>query len=249
MSGSSLGRRSRQRPLVLAAVLAVLAALTWWPDASHEAAHAVQACGAGDTNRASLTTQNGRTFRPCLAKVDLRIHVPARSYTCGIFFTCWEERWRIEGISRSGGTHVVRYADGSTENLYRLTFRQFTVANNLSMTTGAVPGQPAPGYTLSLRPDANAQLGGTGSNGATVYTDMWVTGDSLVRFNFNVLGIGYTCNTDNRVDELGIASWLTVSVSGCGMDLHARYVVTTAETGDLAGQYSVKLPGTKLAVA
>ncbi len=243
------GNRSRQRLLVFAAVLTVVSALAWWPDTPREAAHAVQACGAGDANRASLTTENGRSLRPCLSKVDLRITVPPRSYTCGFIFTCWDERWRIEGISRSSGTHRVVYADGTAEDLYRLTFRQFTVANNLTMATAQVPGGPIPGYTLTLKPALGAQLGGTGSAGAVVYTDMWVTADSMVRLNFNILGIGYTCNTDNRVDELGIASVLTVSVSGCGMDLHARYVVTTAETGDLAGQYSVKLPDTKVTVS
>lgn len=243
------GNRARQRLLVGAALLLVLGALSWWPDAGRESAHAVQACGPSDTYRASLTTENGRTFRPCLSKVDLRIQVPHRSYTCGIFFTCYEERWRIEGISRSSGRQRVVFADGTFEDLYRLTFRSFTVANNLTMSTGQVPGGPVPGYGLTLKPDSSAKLGGIGSAGAVVYTDMWVTGDSLVRFNFNILGIGYTCASDNRVDELGIASWLTVSVSGCGMDLHARYVVTTAETGDLAGQYSVKLPATRVTVS
>lgn len=234
---------------MFSAILLVIGALSWWPDKGRESAHAVQACGPSDGWRASLTTQNGRTFRPCLSKVDLRIQVPYRSYTCNLFFTCYDERWRIEGISRSSGTQRVVFADGSSEDLYRLTFRSFTVANNLTMSTAQVPGGPAPGYGLSLKPDSSAKLGGVGSNGATVYTDMWVTGDSLVRFNFNILGIGYTCGSDNRVDGLGIASWITVSVSGCGMDLHARYIVTTAETGDLAGQYSVKLPSTKLTVS
>lgn len=246
--------QGRQRLLVLASLVVVLAALVVWPEQPPKA-HAVQQCGPRDAYRAALTTSTGRTFRPCLSKVSLRIHVPrtqTASWGCGPLFTqpCYERKWRISSVNRSGERQRVTYADGSYEDLYRLSFQQFRVHKDLTMTTSPVgTGNPASGYGLSLKPDLDAQLGGTGSDGSTVYTDMWVTDTSSVALDFSLLGIGYTCDGPVTVAELGISSWLTVSSDGCGMDLQVRYLVTTANTGDLTGQYSVKLPRTTIGVS
>lgn len=247
--------RGRQRLLVLGSLVAVVMALTSWPDSPPEAAHAVQPCGAGDANRATLTTSTGRTFRPCLSKVDLGIRVPrtqTATWGCGPFFTqpCYEGKWRISGVSRSSGRHTVTFADGTTEQLYRLSFQQFRVHKDLTMSTAPIgTGNPAAGYGLTLKPDLDAQLGGTGSSGEVIYTDMWVTDSSSVALDFNLLGIGYTCHGPVTVADLGAASWITVSSDGCGMDLHVRYLVTTADVGDLQGHYSVKLPRTTITVS
>lgn len=236
----------RQRAVVIASVLAVVLALAWWPDGRGEPAHAVQPCGAGDVNRATLTTAQGRTFRPCLAKVKLRISIPltrTSSLGCGPFFLqpCYAGKWRISSVSRSSGTQTVKYADGTSEQLYRLTFQQFRIYKDVTFATLG-----APGYTLTMQPDLDAKVGGTGSDGSTVYTDLWVTGDSSIALDFNLLGIGYTCHGPAAVKDLGIASWLTVSTDGCGMTLDAAYLVTTAGTGDLQGAYSVNLPNTEI---
>lgn len=238
----------RQRLLVLGALLALTVAwlLVPQPERAGDQAHAVQECGTGDTNRASLTTAQGRTFTPCLSKVKIRVQIPrtqTSSWGCGPLFTqpCYEGKWRISSVGRSGGTHTVKYADGTTEQLYRLSFQQFRIHKDVTFSTlgGA-------GHTLTMKPDLDAKLGGTGSDGSTIYTDLWVTGDSSIALDFNFLGIGYTCHGPVTVADLGAASWISVSSNGCGMTLDAAYIVTTADTGDLEGYYSVNLPDTRI---
>lgn len=243
----NLSRRG-QRLLVLAALVVLVSAWALWPqpDRPGDRAHAVQQCGAGDANRATLTTSQGRTFRPCLSGVKLRISIPrtqTSSFGCGPFFLqpCYEGKWRISSVNRSSGTQTVRYADGTEEQLYRVTFQQFQIHKDVTFST--LNGS---GYALELKPDIGAKVGGTGSDGSTVYTDLWVTGDSSIALDFNLLGIGYTCHGPALVRDLGVASFLTVSSDGCGLTLDAAYIVTTAGTGNLQGFYSVNLPNTRI---
>lgn len=249
-----LGDRARQRWVVLAALVVLLASLTVSTGGRDEPAHAAGDCGPGDTHRALLTTAGGKTFRPCLAKVNIAIDIPrtqTSSLGCGPFFLrpCFSGKWRITGVQRSG-LQTVRYLDGSTEQLYRLTFRQFQVYNSLSMTTEQIPGGPVPGYTMRLLPDAAAKLGGTSSSGGPVFTDMWVTPSSVIHLDFSFLGVGFTCDENLRVDNgiLGVTSFIAISSDGCGMNLDARYIVTTAGTGDLTGQYAVNLPNSRILI-
>lgn len=243
--------RRRQRLLIAATLTAVLgsAALTL-PRA--EPARAAGGCGPGDANRAALTTGQGRTVRPCLSKVNLRIEVPrtkTSSRGCGLLFLqpCYEGKWKVTGVQRSG-LQTVTFADGSTERLYRLTFRDFTLDKDVSIATTQHPTGPPPGYTLRLLPDASAQLGGTGSDGDTVYTDLWVTADSSMSLELNVLGVGINCDGALTVDNalLAVSSLIPVTAPGCGMDLNVRYIVTTAGVGDLDNKYAVKLPNTRM---
>ncbi len=241
--------RGRQRLLVLLALVAVVASWALWPQPERpgDRAAAVQSCGVGDANRATLTTAQGRTFRPCLSGVKMRINIPrtqTSSLGCGPFFLqpCYEGKWRISSVSRSSGTQEVKYVGGGSEQLYRITFQQFRIHKDVTFSTLAGAGAP----NLTLKPDLEAKVGGTGSNGEVVYTDLWVTGDSSIALDFNFLGIGYTCHGPAAVKDLGIASWLTVSTDGCGLTLDAAYIVTTAGTGNLQGFYSVNLPKTKI---
>lgn len=235
-----------QRLLVAGSILSLIFSLTFLPDRDTNVASAAVECGPGDANRASLQTAGGQTMRPCLSKVNLRVHIPGTSYSCGIFgwSTCWEEKWTISGVGRSG-LQTVRYADGTTEQLYRLTFREFRPQKDLTLST-----TNGSGYTLTLKPDGPAKLGGAGSTGATVITDMWVTPNSSMRFDFSLLGLGFTCASDTRIDNslLALTGIIGVNVFGCSMDLQVRYLVTTAETGSITGQYSVNLPDTTVTV-
>lgn len=249
-----LGNRGRQRLVVLVALVVLAVGLSVTSGGRDEPAYAAGDCGPNNANRAALTTAGGRTFRPCLAKVNIAIDIPRTQTSnlgCGPFFLrpCFAGKWRITGVQRSG-LQTVRYLDGSTEQLYRLTFRQFQVYNSLSMTTEQIPGGPDPGYTMRLLPDAGAKLGGTSSSGGPVFTDMWVTAGSLINLDFSVLGIGFTCDENLRVDNgiLAVTSFIAISSDGCGMNLDARYIVTTAETGDLTGQYAVNLPDARILV-
>ncbi|MEI4272351.1 hypothetical protein TEK04_11520 [Klenkia sp. LSe6-5] len=238
----------RQRRVVVLALTMLLVVATWWPTSSGavDVPPGLATCGPGDANRADLTTRAGVQLRPCLSGVTLRISIPPASSRCGIFGrTCWDKKWSITGVSRSG-LQTVRLQDGTTQQLYRLTFREFAVTQDVTLQT--VGGN---GYTLTLAPDADAVLGGQGSAGTTVVTDMWVTGESLLRFEFSLLLLPvFTCESDTRVDNgiLGTTDWIPLSVRGCGMSLDARYVVTTAETGPIQGQYSVRLPDTDVTV-
>lgn len=240
--------RNRQRLTVVTALVVLLGAWLLWPQPERAAdrAAAVQQCGAGDANRATLTTSQGRTFRPCLSGVKMRINIPrtqTSSLGCGPFFLqpCYEGKWRISAVSRSSGLQTVKYADGTTEQLYRITFQQFRIHKDVTFSSLA-----GNGYALKLKPDNAAKVGGVGSDGSTVYTDLWVTGDSSIALDFNFLGIGYTCHGPAAVKDLGIASFLTVSTDGCGLTLDAAYIVTTAGTGSLQGAYSVNLPNTRI---
>lgn len=242
--------RGRQRLLVLGAVLTFVMAWSFWPDTPQEAAYAAQQCGAGDANRASLTTEKGVHVTPCLSKVNLKIFIPRTTYSCGLFnsFTCVHGgKWKITGVMRSGGSQTVKFADGSTEQLYRLSFREFRIWKEARLFTQQIAGEPEPGYTLNLLPDNDAFLGGVGSTGTTVWTDLWVTGDSRIGLDIPLIA---NCDDGIRVDAgvLALTSIINITSEGCWMDLNVRYLVTTAEVGDLTGKYSVRLPNTTIRV-
>lgn len=241
--------RNRQRWLVFGAVLSVLIALTLWPDSPPEAAHAAQACGAGDANRATLTTKNGVTLRPCLSKVTTVMTIPrtqTSSNGCGTLWLepCYQNgKWQITAVSKTGG-QTLRYADGTTEGgLYRLTFQQFQVYKDATLaTTGGA------GYGVTLKPDTAAKLGN--ASGSTIYTDLWVTADSIINLSFLTFG----CEDNVRPDDLlwTLADvFIDVTASGCGMNLKIRYAVTTSSgaNGEITGAYSVNLPNTAITVS
>lgn len=241
--------RRGQRWAVFAAVLSVVLALTLWPDTSREASHAVQACGAGDVNRAQVTTKNGVTLRPCLSKVTTVMNIPrtqTSSTGCGTFWLqpCYEAgKWQITAVSKSC-CQTLRYADGTTESgLYRLTFQQFQVYKDATLsTTGGA------GYGVTLKPDTAAKLGN--ASGSTIYTDLWVTADSVINLSFLTFG----CEDNVRPDDLlwTLADvFIDVSATGCGMNLKIRYAVTTSAgaNGEITGAYSVNLPNTAITVS
>lgn len=231
------------------AVLSVLLALTLWPDARPEAAHAVQACGAGDANRATLTTKNGVTLRPCLSKVTTVMTVPrtqTSSTGCGTFWLqpCYQAgKWQITAVSKTGG-QTLKYADGTTESgLYRLTFQQFQVNNSATLSTTG-----GSGYSVTLKPDTSAKLGN--ASGQTIYTDLWVTADSVINLSFLVFGCEDDVQPNDGLWTIADA-FIDVSASGCGMNLKIRYAVTTSSgaNGEISGAYSVNLPNTAITVS
>lgn len=234
---------------VLVAVLTVVGALFLWPDSPREAAHATQACGAGDANRATLSTKNGVTLRPCLSKVTTVMNVPrtqTSSAGCGTLWLqpCYQNgKWQITAVSKTGG-QTLRYADGTTESgLYRLTFQQFQLYKDATLsTTGGA------GYGVTLKPDTAAKLGN--ASGQTIYTDLWVTSDSVINLSFLVFGCEDNVRPDDVLWTLADA-FIDVSASGCGMNLKIRYAVTTSSgaNGEITGAYSVNLPNTLLTVS
>lgn len=233
---------------MLAAILALLLSFTFWPSSERDSAQAAtQPCGPNDANRATMTTSRGVTLRPCLSKVNLKLDIPRTQTStlgCGFLFLgpCFAQKWTIAGVQRSG-LQTVKYADGTTEQLYRLTFSQFNIVRDstLSTTNGN-------GYNLTVKPDAAATIGGT-SGGNVIYTDLWVTPESLIWLNFLI----FDCGTATRVDNglLGVTSLIPVSSPGCGMDLNIRYQVSTsaAANGAISGVYSVQLPNTSIGVS
>jgi hypothetical protein len=241
--------RRWQRCWTLCALLAVVLALLLCPDPRRDTARAAQACGAGDVNRATVTTKNGVTLRPCLSKVTTVMNIPrtqTSSTGCGTLWLqpCYEAgKWQITAVSKTSG-QTLRYADGTTESgLYRLTFQQFQVYKDATLaTTGGA------GYTVALKPDSAAKLGN--ASGSTIYTDLWVTADSIINLSFLTFG----CEDNVRPDDLlwTLADvFIDVSASGCGMNLKIRYAVTTSSgaNGEISGAYSVNLPNTLLTVS
>lgn len=239
----------RQRLVIVVAMLSLLLAVVVWPTSTDDrAVAATQPCGTNDANRASLTTGNGVTLTPCLSKVNLKLAIP-RTQTgnigCGVFFLqpCYANgKWSIDGVKRSA-LQTVKFADGSTESLYRLTFSQFKIIKDGSFTT-----TNGTGYTAKLQPDSAASLGGT-SNGTTIYTDLWVTGASMIYLNF--LTENCTAGTAVSAGVLGLTQLLAITSSGCGMDLDIRYAVTTSASanGSISGVYSVNMPDTTITVS
>lgn len=244
--------RGTQRLLVLASLVALLAAMFLVPGEGHQhSARADVTCGA---NRATLTTGQGATLSPCLSEVTTRLVVTrsaaTSSFGCGPFFArpCYERRWQINGIQR-GGPYSVKFADGSTRSLYRLTFRNFDLLKNAQITTqqmgddGAGVAGPLPGYTVKLSPDVDAHLGGGAD---TTYTDLWVTGSSWLQADFQVLGVGFDCTETRQVDNamLAFTALAAVDVHGCGMDIDVAFLVTTPPAGGVPN--AVHLPRTTL---
>lgn len=241
--------RGWQRLWVLLAVLTVILGLGLWPDSPREAAHAAQACGAGDVNRATLTTKGGVTLRPCLSKVTTVMNIPrtqTSNFGCGTLFLepCYEPgKWQITAVSKTGG-QTLKYADGTTESgLWRLTFQQFQVKKDATLSTSG-----GNGYGLALKPDSSAKLGN--ASGSTIYTDLWVTADSTINLSFLVFG----CEDNVRPDDVlwTLADvFIDVSAGGCGMNLKIRYAVTTSSgaNGEITGAYSVNLPNTLVTVS
>ncbi|GGO93301.1 hypothetical protein GCM10011584_31690 [Nocardioides phosphati] len=241
------GRRW-QRVWVLLGVLTVVLALTLWPDSPREAARAAQACGAGDVNRATLTTKGGVTLHPCLSKVTTVMTVPrtqTSSLGCGTLFLqpCYEIKWHITAVSKTAN-QTLKYADGTTESgLYRLTFQQFQIDKSATLATSG-----GSGYTTTLVPDTSAKLGN--ASGQTINTDLWVTADSTINLSF----LTFSCNDNVRPDN-GLWTladvFIDVSAGGCGMNLKIRYAVTTSSgaNGEITGAYSVNLPNTLLTVS
>lgn len=240
--------RGRQRAVVLLAVLAVVLALGLWPEPGRGSAHAVQQCGAGDANRATLSTKRGVTLRPCLSKVTTTMVIPRTKTSnlgCGTLFLepCYEKKWQITSVSKTAN-QTLKYADGTTESgLYRLTFEQFQITKDATLATSG-----GAGYTTTLKPDAGAKLGN--ASGQAIYTDLWVTADSTINLSF----LTFSCNDSVRPDN-GLWSFadifIDVSAGGCGMNLKIRYAVTTSSgaNGEITGAYSVNLPNTLLTVS
>jgi hypothetical protein len=101
---------------------------------------------------------------------------------------------------------------------------------------------------VTLKPDTSAKLGN--ASGSTIYTDLWVTSDSIINLSFLVFG----CEDNVRPDDVlwTLADvFIDVSASGCGMNLKIRYAVTTSAgaNGEISGAYSVNLPNTAVTVS
>lgn len=174
----------------------------------------------------------------------------------------------LQDFVDDGQLHTMKYADGSTEQLYRLTFENLRFLEDVTLQT--TNGQ---GKQVRIKPDrvpgldrVEAQLGGRGSDGRQIYTDLWVTPESVI--NMDLAGInplqiddpllqpllselaGVSCDDDTQVQNplLGITGIVPLDVRICGLDLEVRFLTTTAGTGDLQGAYAVKLPNTTLSL-
>lgn len=239
----------RQRLIVVLALVAVLGALAIWPyqDDPSRAAHAAQQCGPNDANRATLTTQNGVTIRPCVSKTTLRLVVPRTqrsSAGCGFLWLnpCYQEdKWSVSEFRRATG-QTVKYIDGTQESLIRISFKNFRIHRDVTMTV-----ENGAGYTLTIDPDQGMGLGGASSAGGDIITDLWVTPDSMMYLVYLTEG----CHSGTRADAgiLNIVFWDVNTDSGCGLDLKIRYLVTTADTGPITGRYSVNMPNTSIVVS
>ncbi|RNL65074.1 hypothetical protein EFK50_03615 [Nocardioides marmoriginsengisoli] len=251
-----LSSRWRQRVLATGAALALVLGLTSWPlpgRVGDESAAALPdgpyVCGPNDVNRRPLTlSSGGGTIRPCLSGVDLQVTIPDNTSNV---------RYAINKI-RSVDTNNLVDANGTVmTDLVHISFDSFVIGQNTSGAAVPVSGVTLAttngnGYTLNLSPDAGVTLGGPG-----VTTDLWVTEDSWVRVNDNMLGLGCLVLTISgnpcklTVGTFSSLSWLLngSSYNGYGMELHVKYLVTYKTGGGVPTGSSVQLPNTSMAIS
>lgn len=227
----------RERLLVVGALLVLFTALLMAPlgrESPADAAPTRFQCGANDANRATLSLYNGAgTLRPCVSKATMNMTVAKSGEN---------KRYRLSKVRAvsGSGTEPVKYIDGTSENLFHVTFESFVIDSNAKMTV--TPPAGGPSYSVALNPDSAASVGGTGIN-----TDLWVTGDSTLNLP-NPLLFGICTNF--KVSTFASLSWLLngTSWSGCGMDLDIRFLAVYKPGGTTTGTYPIKLPNTTIDV-
>lgn len=221
-------RRIRQRRLVFSALTILILVCAYAPLTKPDAARAaVVPCGLNDANRANLTLADGTHVTPCVSKVNLNI-----ALTGGL------GSFNVNKISFPEGFNTVpiKYIDGTTENVYHITFQSFVVNNSAKLV--AKPSSALP-YTLGITPSGGAVIGGTGVN-----TDLWVTGPSTI--DLSVIG----CWSFSVSGAAGL-SWLINGTSwvGCTANLDVRYATAYVPGAATQGVYPFKLPNTTLTVS
>jgi len=225
----------RQRFVVLAAICALVATVVFAPIGTPEKARAVGTVGCSpdgstDVDRATLTLADGTVIHPCIARVNLHLSLTGGLGSFGIN--------RIV-LPEGGGTVPVKYVDGTTENLYHLTFQSFLINSGAKMTVHPSLGSTNPPYTLNLNPDNAGQIGGSGVN-----TDLWVTGSSNASVFF-LLCVNFAVST------MASLSWLLngTSWSGCNGELDVRYMTAYVPGGTTKNVFPLKLPNTSVSIS
>ncbi|WP_265444676.1 hypothetical protein [Flexivirga meconopsidis] len=236
MSTYQPSRRMQSLTVIVAVLLFVV---TWLALATQTSASAASApCGPGDANRAALKTVHGeRALRPCLSKVNLKLSIPQDGL---------RSRFNVKEIRRAG-QETVKFADGSTEKLWHLSFASFKVLDGATIrTTDNNDAQ------VSITPDKEASFGGAADSGKPIYTDVWV---SAATFRINLLLIGCLVPIDVSNPLLALVTVANsaipnaITLGGCAIDMDIRYLVSYSDDPSSAGNYPVRLPNTTLSLS
>lgn len=243
MLPTSRGELARQRLLVLIATTAFVCALLIAPgildrDATAAAPNFPFPCGSGDVNRSTLSLSTGSatntsgSITPCVSGAELQLTAGTGSANVA----------SIQGMTKvQSGAISLKDAGGATiSNLYHIAFKNFSITSTSAGTvlktiggTAAAGSQAA--YTLTLTPDGSPlPVIGAGSD---VITDMWVTGDSVVKIdlsNWSLLA-STACAAAGGTGPT-IFDWntpCTVTVANLGGDLIALLAAIGSDTYDL----------------
>lgn len=217
----------RQRSLVPLAVIALLTTAVVAMKSSSAVAVTAHQCGPNDANRAHLTLSTGEPISPCLARVNLNLHIAAGGFGFSVA--------RIRAL----GTTTLTYADGSTEaNIVHVAFDRFVINARAHLQTSPM-FTGAPNYTLDITPQGPASIGGINDTGQPMRTDAWVTADSTVAVSV----IACIQATAGLFQTL---SWLLNGTNwqGCWMNLDVRYLVSYNPNVGTTFDDPVRLPDT-----
>ena len=232
-----------QRLIVLLATTAFGCALLVGPGLLDRGARAAapnfpSACGTGDVNRQTFSLSSGSgtstsgSITPCVSGAELQLTAGTGSANVA----------SIQGMTKvQSGAVSIKDANGATvSNIYHIAFKNFSItstsAGTVLKTIGgtAAAGTQAP-YTLTLTPDGSPlPVIGAGSD---VITDMWVTGDSVVKIDLS----GWSLLASTACAAAGgsgptIFNWstpCTVTVANLAGDLIALLAAIGADTYNL----------------
>ena len=276
---TSLSGIGRQRLVVLAATTAFVCALLIAPGllgdrgATAAAPSFPFSCGPSDVNRQVLSLSTGSStntsgsITPCVSGGELQLTAGTGSANIA----------SIQGMTKvQSGAVSLTDANGTTlSNLYHIAFKNFSItstsAGTVLQTIGgtAAAGTQAP-YTLTLTPDGSPMpVIGAGSD---VITDMWVTGDSVVKIDLSSWsllastacalagGSGPTLfnpSTPCTVTVANLAGDLIALLASIGSDtynlkqvqLKFYYLVTHNSSGGTPSGTALQFPNTSISVA
>lgn len=268
----------RQRLVVLLAVTAFAGAVLVGPGvlgdrgATAAAPNFPFACGTGDTNRQTFSLSSGSgtstsgSITPCVSGTELQLTAGTGSANVA----------SIQGMTKvQSGAVSIRDANGATiSNLFHVAFKNFSItspgAGTVLKTIGgtAAAGTQAP-YTLTLTPDGSPlPVIGAGSD---VITDMWVTGDSVVKIDLSgwsllastacglAGGSGPTLfnpSTPCTVTVANLAGDLIALLAAIGADTYSLkqvtlkfyYLVTHNPSGGTPSGNALQFPNTTISV-
>ncbi|MEX0428169.1 hypothetical protein AB3X52_11110 [Nocardioides sp. DS6] len=237
-------RRGAQRMVVLAAVLLFGCVMLVGPGGSGEqqakaaAPNFPFACGASDANRQTFALSTGSgtstsgSITPCLSGSELELTLGSGSANVA----------SIQGMTKVQSSAVtVKDANGTAiSNIWHIAFKNFTVTSDSAGTVlKTIAGTAAAGsqgaYTLTLTPGGSPRpVFGAGSD---VITDMWVTGDSVVKIDLSGWSIlaGTACGLAGGSGPtlLNPSTPCTVTVANLGGDLIALLAAIGADTYNL----------------